>query len=151
MVYYGKISGNLDLMKQILYLFLMMTLLGSGSSSAFDLKPFQTDGCSSFPDGPPSEPDKWRNCCLEHDKAYWLGGTYLERKQADNKLRSCIAEVENKALADIMWAGVRAGGSPYWPTHFRWSYGWPYTRGYQAVTEEERKLAIELLENDRQH
>jgi len=114
---------------------------------ANELRPFTSDGCSSFPDGPPSEPDKWRNCCFEHDKAYWLGGTRKERSLADQELKVCIAQVENKVLAGVMWAGVRAGGSPWWPTKFRWSYGWPYTRGYQAVTDEERSLAKEMLKN----
>lgn len=118
-------------------------------SHASDLKPFTSDGCSSFPDGPPTEPDKWKDCCLEHDKAYWLGGTYDDRRAADQALQDCITEVENSHLADLMWAGVRAGGSPYWPTSFRWSYGWPYTRGYRALTEEERQQAELLLKSHR--
>jgi len=123
----------------LLILHLPLTVVAS------ELRPFTTDGCSSFPDGPPSEPDKWRNCCLEHDKSYWLGGTYAERSAADKELKSCIAKVENKVLAEVMWAGVRAGGSPYWPTSFRWAYGWPYTRGYREVTDEERQKAENLL------
>ncbi len=122
---------------------------GAASVEASELRPFTSDGCSSFPDGPPSEPDKWRNCCFEHDKTYWLGGTSDERSAADNALKTCIAQVENKALAEIMWAGVRAGGSPYWPTSFRWAYGWPYTRGYQAITDEERLQADVLLKKYR--
>ena len=127
---------------------LILVLLAAGAQAG-ELKPFTSDGCSSFPDGPPAAPDKWKNCCFEHDKAYWLGGTYTERSLADRALKICIAEVENKVLADIMWAGVRAGGSPYWPTRFRWAYGWPYTRGYRAVTEAERKLAESLLPEEK--
>jgi hypothetical protein len=33
---------------------------------------------------------------------------------------------------------VRVGGSPYWPTRFRWGYGWPWPRGYRALTPAER-------------
>ena len=113
----------------------------AGLSYAGELSVFVSDGCSNFPDGPPGNPDKWRNCCLTHDKAYWLGGTYSERKQADKKLQVCIAEVENKVLANLMWAGVRAGGSPYWPTDFRWGYGWPYSRGYRALSDAELQQA----------
>lgn len=44
-----------------------------------------------------------------------------------------------------MLAGVRVGGTPYLPTMFRWGYGWPYPRGYKALTDEERQQ-IEALE-----
>ena len=44
-----------------------------------------------------------------------------------------------------MWAGVRAGGGPYWPTSYRWAYGWPYTRGYRALTDEELREAEAMI------
>jgi len=144
-----KPESTINLMKQTLSLFLLLIPLAILPAEASELRPFTTDGCSSFPDGPPADPDKWRNCCLEHDKAYWLGGTYAERSRADRELKTCIAQAENRVLADLMWAGVRAGGSPWWPTRFRWSYGWPYTRGYRAVTEAERKLADSLLPKEK--
>jgi len=37
-----------------------------------------------------------------------------------------------------MLAGVRVGGSPYYPTPYRWGYGWPYARGYKALSDEEK-------------
>ncbi len=132
-------------MKPVGFILLLALLLLGTFSHAAVLAPFTTDGCSKFPDGPPAEPDRWRNCCLEHDKAYWLGGTRAERKEADKALKSCIAKVENRVLADVMWAGVRAGGSPYWPTSFRWGYGWTPSRGYRAVTDAERKMAEGLI------
>lgn len=42
-----------------------------------------------------------------------------------------------------MRAGVGLGGSPYFPTDFRWGYGWSYVRGYKALTDEEKKLLAE--------
>jgi len=114
------------------------------------LAPFSSDGCSQFPDGTPRQKTLWLNCCLEHDKAYWLGGTETERQQADMALHACVARLGESDIADIMLAGVRAGGSPYWFTPYRWGYGWPYwdgatPRGYKALTEEERKTATALL------
>jgi len=109
------------------------------------LSAFTSDGCSSFPDGPLDDPQRWRNCCYTHDQAYWLGGAAAQRATADRELEICIAEVENEMLARAMWLAVRAGGSPYWPTTYRWAYGWPYTRGYRVVTDEERRLAESLL------
>jgi hypothetical protein len=43
-----------------------------------------------------------------------------------------------------MLAGVRIGGTPYLPTRFRWGYGWPWPRGYRALTPAE-------LEQSRQY
>ncbi len=117
-----------------------------GCSYTGQLEPFRTDGCSSFPDGPPEEPERWRGCCVQHDRAYWIGGSSEQRRQADDELAICVEKAESKMLADVMWAGVRAGGSPYWFTEYRWSYGWPYTRGYRELTPEEEALAKALLE-----
>jgi len=36
-----------------------------------------------------------------------------------------------------MLAGVRIGGTPYLPTKFRWAYGWPYPRGYTALSNDD--------------
>jgi len=101
------------------------------------LKPFSTDGCSMFPDGTLKYQELWLTCCIEHDKAYWRGGTYEERKVADKALQKCVASVGVPKIAALMLAGVRVGGSPYWPTPFRWGYGWSESRGYKALTEEE--------------
>lgn len=110
------------------------------------LRPFTTDGCSDFPDGTPRHQDLWLKCCIEHDQKYWMGGGYDERVAADKELRACVQSVGEPAIAALMLAGVRVGGSPWWPTHFRWGYGWPYTRGYRALTPAEKERARELLE-----
>lgn len=44
-----------------------------------------------------------------------------------------------------MKAGVRIGGSPYFPTPFRWGYGWAYSRGYAPLTELELKTVERVL------
>ncbi len=112
------------------------------------LKPFTTDGCSDFPDGTPEHRDLWLKCCIAHDRKYWIGGTYAERLQADLELRQCVSAVGEPAIADLMLAGVRVGGSPYWPTRFRWGYGWPYTHGYRALTPEEIEQVRRVSEQD---
>jgi len=53
---------------------------------AAELKPFTTDGCSAFPDGTPAHRDLWLNCCIQHDLAYWKGGTHTERLNADRRV-----------------------------------------------------------------
>jgi len=105
---------------------------------ADEIKPFTSDGCSAFPDGTLEQQDLWLQCCVEHDRAYWQGGTYQQRIDADQRLHICVADVGKPLIAELMLAGVRVGGSPYLPAKFRWGYGWPYLRGYKALTEEEK-------------
>jgi hypothetical protein len=108
------------------------------------LEPFTTDGCSLFPDRLPGTAP-YCSCCVEHDFAYWRGGTEAERLAADRALRQCVARATaNRVLARSMYAGVRAGGSPYLHTWFRWGYGWPYGRFYQPLSAEERARADAL-------
>ncbi|MDH5324154.1 MAG: hypothetical protein OEZ68_14185 [Gammaproteobacteria bacterium] len=121
----------------------------SDTSYANQLKPFTSDGCSVFPDGTITQKDLWLACCTEHDKAYWQGGTYEERVTADEALKNCVASLGQTFISTIMREGVRVGGSPRWPTKFRWGYGWIENRGYQALTEDEKKQAKELLKNSK--
>lgn len=106
-------------------------------AAAADLKPFSSDGCSAFPDGTFEQNELWLSCCIDHDIAYWKGGTYAQRKAADEALETCVADVGEPEVAAFMLAGVRVGGSPIWPTRFRWGYGWPWPRFYEPLTEAE--------------
>jgi hypothetical protein len=45
----------------------------------------------------------------------------------------------------MMYDGTRLGGSPIFPMWYRWGYGWPYGRGYQVLTAEERADSEERL------
>lgn len=101
------------------------------------IKRFSTDYCSLFPNGTSTNKNLWRHCCIEHDKAYWKGGTKKERKAADEALEKCVASVGQPGIGALMRMGVYMGGSPYWNTSFRWGYGWPYGRGYKALTKSE--------------
>ncbi len=113
---------------------------------ADNIKPFTSDGCSSFPDGTPKQKTLWLNCCTEHDRAYWKGGSYEQREQADQALKMCVEKVGKPKIAQLMLAGVRVGGTPYLPTSFRWGYGWPYFRGYKKISADEEKLIKALTE-----
>lgn len=110
------------------------------------LADFSSDGCSLFPDRSLINADDWCDCCFEHDIAYWKGGTEEERLAADIALRECILEkTGNAELAELMYEGVRFGGSPYFYNWYRWGYGWSYERKYQALTPEEEAMAEEKL------
>jgi hypothetical protein len=116
----------------------LLTIFGGCQNSGPErIRPFTTDGCSKFPDGTLAHKDLWLRCCTEHDKKYWAGGTYDERVNADHDLRACVQSVGEPAIAELMLAGVRVGGSPWWPSAFRWGYGWPYTHGYKVLTPDE--------------
>ncbi|MEM9692403.1 MAG: hypothetical protein AAGA56_07650 [Myxococcota bacterium] len=103
-----------------------------------DLAPFTTDGCSMFPDGTRSAPTRWQHCCVEHDFAYYIAGTRAERRAADAALADCVEESASGALGNLMWAGVRLGGTPGLPTWWRWGYGWKYDPfdGYRDLPQE---------------
>ncbi len=126
-----------------LLLFVSVFLLFSCGSTKHILKPFHSDGCSLFPDQNLITHKDWSDCCLEHDIAYWRGGTKAQRVAADSLLRICVLKkTGSKKLADLMYKGVRIGGSPHFPTWYRWGYGWNYMRGYAPLTREERLMVI---------
>lgn len=130
-------------MRRTLALALAMAL--TGCSTGPGLKPFTSDGCSLFPDRALIGTADWCACCLAHDLAYWRGGTEAERAQADTQFEACVlAATGDPKLARMMRAGVRLGGTPHLPTHFRWGYGWPYERGYAALTPAEQEEADRL-------
>jgi hypothetical protein len=86
---------------------------------------FTTDGCSMFPDG------RWVQCCVEHDFAYWCGGSASQRLEVDRGLQDCVAALGQPETAWWMNLGVRAGGHPWWPFPWRWGYGWDWPHGYE--------------------
>ncbi|TDR22545.1 hypothetical protein [Marinicella litoralis] len=134
--YIYKPHFTANIMKTVTTVILFLAL---SIATADTLKPFKSDGCSAFPDGTLAEKDLWLRCCYQHDLSYWQGGTAVQRKQADFALKYCVAQVGEPMVANLMLAGVRVGGSPYWPTQFRWAYGWPYFRGYKEISAEEQK------------
>lgn len=120
--------------------------LFSLSAWAENIKPFKSDGCSLFPDGHLLARDAWCNCCVEHDIAYWQGGTEAQKEQADIALRDCVLQTTgNELLAEGMYRGVKYGGHPVFPNWYRWGYGWPYGRGFKALdTNEQHQVSTQL-------
>lgn len=121
--------------------FLVLSLWGCARTVR--LQPFASDGCSLFPDGD-SRSGSWCACCVDHDFAYWKGGPEGERRAADSALGKCIlARTGDSTLARAVYLGTRAGGSPYFPTWYRWGYGWPYgTKGVNAAPDSAQAAEI---------
>jgi hypothetical protein len=90
-------------------------------------RPFVTDGCSRTFDR------EWDvECCIEHDIAYWCGGTREQRQQADAAFGACVATNTAKPVGWTMRLGVRLGGHPLFPTSYRWGYGHDYRACYPS-------------------
>jgi hypothetical protein len=125
----------------------------AGCAAGKGLKEFASDGCSLFPDRNLILEQDWCGCCLEHDIAYWKGGTEAQRLSADTALRACVVEkTGDDVLATTVFSGVRFGGSPYFYNWYRWGYGWSFERKYDPLTPEEegdvqRKLQKFFHEN----
>jgi len=131
-------------------IFILIFLFISANVNAEKIKPFTSDGCSLFPNGTFEQKERWLFCCTAHDYAYWQGGTSEERLISDNQLRQCVAKTGQPKTARLMLVGVRVGGSPYFPTSFRWGYGWSYPRGYKALSAVE-KIQIKSIESNVQN
>ncbi len=84
---------------------------------------FTTDACSLFPNKLFGK--DIGSLCIEHDMSYWAGGSALERKNADLKLKDDVNLIL-PSLGNIMYWGVRLGGHPLLPFPWRWGYGYPY-------------------------
>ena len=113
-----------------------------------ELSSFTSDGCSLFIDGTFENPELWKDCCFKHDIAYWKGGTREERAVADLAFKKCVErKTGNSELAELMYQAVRTGGEPYFPTWYRWGYGWPLGRGYRALSPVEKKMVNQKLES----
>jgi hypothetical protein len=78
---------------------------------------YQSDGCSMFPDG------DYRECCIAHDRDYFVGGTEAERRASDKRLAKCVRGKGHRLLSGLMFLGVRIGGVSFLPTPFRWGFG----------------------------
>ena len=85
---------------------------------------FKSDGCSWWP-------DEWNDfnlypACFIHDLKYW--GNYPDdeaaRVIADAELMIDIVKLTNNiSLAQIMFAGVRAGGGSFWNKSYSFGFG----------------------------
>ena len=125
------------------YLVLIFFSIFCTIASSQNLAPFTTDGCSAFTDGTTTQKELWLPCCIRHDFSYWQGGTAKKRVVADHELHQCIVNLGDSSIVRLMLLGVRIGGSPYFPSSFRWGYGWPFPRGYQHLSIKEKQQVVE--------
>lgn len=98
------------------------------------MKPFTTDGCSGGMTwcwrAATGKPPPWNGACVEHDYAYWQGGTKRQRAIADGLLMVRMIARGHTMLGLLMWVCVRVGGHPLLPLSWRWGYGHPWPHSY---------------------
>ena len=73
-----------------------------------------SDGCSVpwwikwvFPDS-----EETCQCCIQHDKAYYYGGSREDRRKADLACFKCWLDTMHPARAFARWVAIRLGGHP---------------------------------------
>ena len=87
-------------------------------------KTFESDGCSSWL-------QEWKGkslypACFKHDLKYWAGrkGEEIERLVADAELAIDVAkDTGSTYMAQVLFNGVRAGGTDKFKLPFSWGYG----------------------------
>lgn len=103
------------------------------------LRPFNTDGCSTSPDGLLLGEDAkiWQKCCIEHDKAYWIGGSKELKMNADQQLEQCISRTGHANIGALYHQSVAIFGGPDSKKTYRWGYGWNMPKAYQTLADTE--------------
>jgi hypothetical protein len=133
-------------MKIILIIFSLVFVCSlKAQETTRTLKDFETDGCTMFIDGPPSNPTLWRHCCFEHDLRYWFGGTTEDREFATMELHSCVEKVAGSFWADLMYEGIEAGGLSPFKHKYRWGWAWTPERDQSELTPSEVDYVIKRL------
>ena len=138
-------------MKKVFFVVLLVIIsaVGAAAQTKTEAAPAQTlpenfvsDGCTSFPD------KDYVDCCVQHDLAYFKGGSWTARWRADGELRKCVAAKQgwwHKPVSILMWSGVRVFGVPFLPTKFRWGFG----RDFKPI-EKNRQTKIKRKINSRE-
>jgi len=125
---------------------LLIACILLGCQSDIQLMSFANLGCSSALNPSELASDEWCGCCVEHDIAYWRGGSSMQREQADERLRDCVQRTSrNEVLADSIYKGVRDGSSKYFFADYQWAYGWSFDRSYKPLNEKEQHIANQYL------
>lgn len=107
---------------------------------------FSSDGCSAYPDKNHFfGENKWSHCCLAHDMAYYIGGTFEEKERADEELSQCVAEESFPLHGQLMKLGVTIGGTPKINTSWRWGYGWYRPVDYKEYSHIEMNKISEKM------
>ena len=87
-------------------------------------KIFVSDGCTMWPNI--SNGISIYEACFLHDLKYWCGhpGEDVDRLKADAELMIDVSHIRNSVkMAEIMFHGVRKGGTEHLKLAFSWGFG----------------------------
>lgn len=87
-------------------------------------KTFVSDGCTMWPNI--TGGISIYEACFLHDLKYWCGqpGDDVARLKADAELMIDVSRIRNSVkMAEIMFHGVRRGGTELLKQHFSWGFG----------------------------
>lgn len=87
-------------------------------------KTFVSDGCTGWPDV--SNGISIYQACFLHDLKYWCGypGEDIARLVADAEFMMDVARLRDSVkMAEIMFHGVRRGGTEHLKLAFSWGFG----------------------------
>ena len=110
-----------------------------------ELRGFQTDLCTMFPEGTVNRPGVWKDCCIYHDLKYWIGGTKKEQYEADVKLRECVRSKTNWFYAGLMYKGVRLGHYSPIKNKYQWGWGWHKKGWFGQLNKDQLDKAKSLI------
>ena len=140
-------SARAALMPAVLDAHQMLAHSGSGVAAT----PFKSNGCSGFREA------RFFSCCFVHDLAFWAGGTWSDRRQADLALRRCIVDISNGYIANLSYFLVRLTVVPGAIVNDGWGRAWQGSKRKRfavltndqktRVTEERRRVCQSLVLN----
>lgn len=106
-----------------------------------EFDPAQSDGCTAvkpiYKFLTKEKQLPFKNCCVEHDKAYWYGGDVKLRHEADKKMRECISSQGFPVLGWIMWAFVHFLSGPKILWIFKNPFYWSWEEEVTILGREE--------------
>lgn len=112
---------------------------------------FQSDFCTLWPDA--AFNSDWSECCYQHDLYYWAGGTSVERKKADQRLKSCVEKNSTRLNGALMFWGIQIGAlSPFKLKSQQWGNAWgddvhQNSLGQDDIRQLEASLYLDLPPN----
>jgi hypothetical protein len=128
-------EGN-DVMMNEAMAELSAAALSSGKVES-KLGPFTSDGCT-LPDSLSEQ--KYRECCVKHDIAYWIGGTIADKTRSDVALVNCIRSKGADEFTAGAWQLMLSNfGLEHWGTD------WNPKRDNKPLTDKEWKQVKDLL------
>ena len=104
-------------------------------SYGYELKPFCTDGCSVVG----NQTYTSFLCCVQHDLAYWAGGSEVDKYRADGRFYNCLMKTETPEMAESYSTAVASFGDPYW------GLDWIGRPRFQALSDEEKKVVKRIV------